>query len=265
VAGAELPSLPEQRDLILDAAASHDAVLVEGAGGVTVNLGTAFGLLDIAGQVREAGLPVTWILVARAGLGTLNHSSLTVRAIQHHGFAVHGIVIGSWPAEPGPAELYNRDDLVACTGVPVLGALPEGASVLRPSDFQTHAPGWINIKARTTPMAATPCQRHDGLGSGIDETPELPSKLSKDYAASAMYRLRTQQAGFELRLVPVGELRHDRGCTARCPVGGRALRGAAGPCRCSRSRQAAPGSVGASVLALTAMYLSAMTWLAMRA
>jgi dethiobiotin synthetase len=149
VAGAELPSLADQRDLILDAAASHDTVLVEGAGGVTVNLGTAFGLLDIAGHVRHAGLPVTWILVARAGLGTLNHSTLTARAIQHHGFAVHGIVIGSWPAEPGPAELYNRDDLVAYTGVPVLGALPERASALRPSDFQTNAPSWINIGVPT--------------------------------------------------------------------------------------------------------------------
>ena len=67
VAGAELPSLHDQRDLILDTAASHDTVLVEGAGGVAVNLGKAFGLLNIVGQVREAGLPVQWIIVpARA-------------------------------------------------------------------------------------------------------------------------------------------------------------------------------------------------------
>jgi dethiobiotin synthetase len=88
-------------------------VLVEGAGGVTVNLGQACGLLDIAGQVSQAGQPVTWIVVARAGLGTLNHATLTVQAIQHRGFTVHGIVIGSWPAEPGPAELYNRHDLAS--------------------------------------------------------------------------------------------------------------------------------------------------------
>jgi hypothetical protein len=63
--GAELPSPHDQRDLILDTAASHDAVLVEGAGGVAVNLGKAFGLLDIAGHVREAGLPVQWIIGPR--------------------------------------------------------------------------------------------------------------------------------------------------------------------------------------------------------
>lgn len=143
LAGAVLPSLHDQRNLILDAAARCDAVLVEGAGGITVHLGTAFGLLDIAGQVRQAGRPVTWIVVARAGLGTLNHATLTVQAIQRQGFAVHGIVIGSWPADPGPAELYNRDDLTSRTGIPVLGAVPEGAPALAPSDFQARAPGWI--------------------------------------------------------------------------------------------------------------------------
>jgi dethiobiotin synthetase len=155
VAGAEMPSLLEQRDLILDAAASHDAALVEGAGGVTVNLGKAFGLLDIAGQVRQAGLPVQWIVVARAGLGTLNHSTLTVRAIRDHGFCVQGIVIGSWPADPGPAELYNRDDLASYVGVPVLGAVCEGASALSPSDFQAHALGWIKIDCRPTERAVS--------------------------------------------------------------------------------------------------------------
>ena len=83
---------------------------------------------------------------ARAGLGTLNHSRLTVRAIQDRGFAVQGVVIGSWPADPGPAERHNRDDdLVAHTGVPVLGAVPEGAAALPPADFRTRAAGWIKL------------------------------------------------------------------------------------------------------------------------
>ena len=150
VAGVELPSLRDQRDLVLDAATNHDAVLVEGAGGVTVNLGKAFGLLDIASQVSEAGQPVEWIVVARAGLGTLNHSNLTVWAIQNRGFFVQGIVIGSWPVDPGLAELHNRDDLAFHTGVPVLGAVPEGASALSPSDFQAQAPDWIKTDGRPT-------------------------------------------------------------------------------------------------------------------
>jgi len=153
VAGVELPGLGDQAGLILDAAASHDAVLVEGAGGVTVHLGRACTLLDIAGQVRRAGPPVTWIVVARAGLGTLNHANLTVRAIQDRGFAVHGMIIGSWPADPGPAELYNRHDLASHAGVPVLGAVPEGAAALPPPDFQARAPGWIQTDSRPAERA----------------------------------------------------------------------------------------------------------------
>jgi dethiobiotin synthetase len=83
--------------------------------------------------------------VARAGLGTLNHAALTVGAIRDRRFAVHGIVIGSWPAEPGPAERYNRHDLTVYAGVPVLGAIPQGASALPPAQFQAQAPSWIEI------------------------------------------------------------------------------------------------------------------------
>ena len=102
VAGVELPGLGDQRDLVLAAAASHDTVLVEGAGGVTVNLGQAFSLLDIAGQICQAGPPVTWIVVARAGLGTLNHSNLTVRAIQQRGSPC--TASSSVPGRPNPGQ-----------------------------------------------------------------------------------------------------------------------------------------------------------------
>jgi dethiobiotin synthetase len=146
VAGVDLPGLPDQAGLILRAAAVRDDVLVEGAGGITVNLGRAFGLLELADQICAAGQPVAWIVVARAGLGTLNHSKLTVRAIQDRGFAVQGVVIGSWPADPGPAERHNRDDdLASHTGVPVLGAVPEGAAALPPADFQARAADWIRL------------------------------------------------------------------------------------------------------------------------
>jgi dethiobiotin synthase len=142
VAGVELPSLCDQRDLVLGAAARHDAVLVEGSGGVTVHLGKAFTILDLAQHVA-ADHRVEWVVVARAGLGTLNHSTLTVWAIQDRGFVVQGIVIGSWPADPGLAELHNRDDLSRHTGVPLLGAVPEGAGLLNPKVFRGQAESWI--------------------------------------------------------------------------------------------------------------------------
>jgi dethiobiotin synthetase len=143
IAGVELPGLCDQRDLVLDAAADHDVVLVEGAGGVTVNLGKAFSLLDVATMVQDTGQRLEFIVVARAGLGTLNHTNLTVWAIQQRGFYVQGIVIGSWPNDPGLAELHNRNDLSRHSGVPVLGAIPEGAGSLDPAAFRAQAPDWI--------------------------------------------------------------------------------------------------------------------------
>jgi len=46
-----------------------------------------------------------------------------------------GVVIGAWPAVPGLAECCNLADLPAVTGVPLLGAVPEGAGDLAPAAF----------------------------------------------------------------------------------------------------------------------------------
>ena len=93
-------------------------VVIEGAGGLLVNFGGGT-IADVA-ALLEAPL----IVVARAGLGTLNHTALTVEAIRNRGLHLLGLVIGSWPAEPGLAERCNLDDLA--TIAPVLGKLPEG-------------------------------------------------------------------------------------------------------------------------------------------
>ena len=112
--------------------------LVEGAGGVLVRLGTGLTVLDLA---RSLDAPV--IVVARAGLGTLSDTELTVRAIEAAGLRCAGIVIGSWPADPDLAERCNLEDLPRLTGVPVLGRVPAGAGALSPAEFGRRAPGWF--------------------------------------------------------------------------------------------------------------------------
>ncbi len=140
--GVTLPGICEQRDLILDAARSND-VLVEGAGGVLVPLGESWDLLDLAAAVVHAGTPVGFLVVARAGLGTLNHTTLTVQAIQSRGLDVLGVLIGSWPTQPDLAARQNLLDLPLMTGVPVLGRIPEGAGTLDASGFTAAAAGWL--------------------------------------------------------------------------------------------------------------------------
>ncbi|RNL79414.1 dethiobiotin synthase [Nocardioides marmorisolisilvae] len=142
--GATLPGLADQRDAILTAAESHD-VLVEGAGGVLVPVGEAWNLLDLAQTVAHAGTEVGFVVVARAGLGTLNHSVLTVQAIQHRSLTVLGVLIGSWPEQPDLAAEQNLLDLPLITGVPLLGRIPAGVGALDGPTFAAAAPEWLTL------------------------------------------------------------------------------------------------------------------------
>jgi dethiobiotin synthetase len=98
-------------------------VVIEGAGGLLVRFGGGT-IADVA-----ALLDAPLIVVARAGLGTLNHTALTVEAIERRGLRCLGVVIGSWPAEPDLASLCNLEDLARIA--PILGKLDEGATDLR--------------------------------------------------------------------------------------------------------------------------------------
>lgn len=112
--------------------------LVEGAGGLLVRLGTDLTILDLA-----ADLDAPLVVVARAGLGTLSDTELTVREIEAAGLRCAGIVIGAWPTEPTLAVRCNLDDLPRLTGVPVLGRVPSGAGSLPPGEFIRRAPEWF--------------------------------------------------------------------------------------------------------------------------
>ena len=94
--------------------ADADLVLVEGAGGLLVRYDPAGGTIaDLAGMLDAPVLVVT-----TAGLGTLNHTALTLEALSTRRLAAAGVVIGAWPAEPGPAERANLTDLAVIAGQP---------------------------------------------------------------------------------------------------------------------------------------------------
>ncbi|MFT3715413.1 MAG: dethiobiotin synthase [Gordonia sp. (in: high G+C Gram-positive bacteria)] len=117
--------------------AAADLVLVEGAGGVLVRLAPDLTIIDLA-----ADLDAPVIVVTDPGLGSLNHTELTVRALTDRGLDVAGLVLGSWPARPDLAMTCNRDDLPRLTGRPILGAVPAGAGALAAGRFRAEAPGW---------------------------------------------------------------------------------------------------------------------------
>ncbi|MGC5039599.1 MULTISPECIES: dethiobiotin synthase [unclassified Streptomyces] len=120
-------------------ATEHDLVLVEGAGGLLVRFDAVGGTLADAAGLLSA--PV--LVVAQAGLGTLNTTELTARELRHRGLDLAGIVIGSWPAEPDLAARCNLADLPDVARAPLLGSVPAGSAGLSPAVFRAAAPHWL--------------------------------------------------------------------------------------------------------------------------
>jgi dethiobiotin synthetase len=127
-AGMALPT----RDELVGSVAAVDAklTLVEGAGGLLVELGAdGVTLRDLA---RDLAAPV--LVVVSPGLGTLNHTTLTLEALAAQDIPCAGLVIGAWPREPGIAEVGNRD---ALAGLAELRAvLPAGAGAVSAAEFE---------------------------------------------------------------------------------------------------------------------------------
>ncbi|MEV8566432.1 dethiobiotin synthase [Streptomyces sp. NPDC051322] len=120
-------------------ATEHDLVLVEGAGGLLVRFDDEGGTLAEAAALLGAPM----LVVAPAGLGTLNATALTAEALRARGLQCAGVVVGSWPAAPGLAARCNLTDLPVVAGAPLLGAVPEGAGALSPADFRDRATSWL--------------------------------------------------------------------------------------------------------------------------
>ncbi|MFI8998716.1 dethiobiotin synthase [Streptomyces sp. NPDC053542] len=120
-------------------ATEHDVVLVEGAGGLLVRFDeTGATLADAA---KALGAPM--LMVAQAGLGTLNATALTALALRTAGIETPGVVIGSWPAEPDLASRCNIEDLPEAAGAPLLGLVPAGSGALPPARFRAQARSWL--------------------------------------------------------------------------------------------------------------------------
>jgi dethiobiotin synthetase len=141
-AGLPLPTRAELLTEIRAADAPDRLTLVEGAGGLLVELGAdGLTLRDLA---VELSAPV--LIVVAPGLGTLNHTVLTLEALAAKGVSCAGLIIGSWPAQPGAAEVSNRGALAELA--PVRAALPAGAGSLSAADFATLSvpafdPAWV--------------------------------------------------------------------------------------------------------------------------
>jgi dethiobiotin synthetase len=94
-------------------------LICEGVGGLLVPLTESYSVRDLAVDLQ---LPL--IVVARTGLGTINHTLLTVEAARAAGLHVAGIVMTPWPEHPEPIERSNWATIERLSGVPVSGLPP---------------------------------------------------------------------------------------------------------------------------------------------
>jgi dethiobiotin synthetase len=107
---AELSGEPIDPDRLraaaLDDTEDSDLLVCEGVGGFLVPLTADYLVRDLA---HDLGLPV--LVVAPPGLGTINHTLLTVEAVRGAGLDVGGVVLNPWPQEPSPLELSNLETI----------------------------------------------------------------------------------------------------------------------------------------------------------
>lgn len=99
---------------ILAAGADGDLLVVEGVGGLLVPLSDGY---DVRRLARSLRLPL--LIAARPGLGTINHTLLTLEAARSAGLEVTAVVLTPWPESPGVIETSNRATIAALGGVAV--------------------------------------------------------------------------------------------------------------------------------------------------
>lgn len=127
-----------------------DFLLVEGAGGLLVPLGAGKTIADLA---MTLSFPL--LIVARPGLGTINHTLLTIEVARARGLAIRGVIFSAADAGIDPARMAsNAEEIHKASGIPVLGALP-------------HLP------AAPLQLLATACDASPGLASLLQSAPAL--------------------------------------------------------------------------------------------
>lgn len=146
-AGSALPTRDQLLELVRGLDRPGRLTLVEGAGGLLVELADqGVTLRDIAVELGAAAL-----VAVSAQLGTLNHTALTLESLAAQRVSCAGLVIGSWPARSGLAETSNRSALAGLA--PVRAALPAGAGSLDAADFaalsaQAFDRDWVSTLVR---------------------------------------------------------------------------------------------------------------------
>jgi dethiobiotin synthetase len=132
------------------ALARQGTLIVEGVGGLLVPFAEDFAVRDLA---VELGLPL--LIAARPGLGTINHTLLTLQAARAAGLQVRAVVLTPWPTQPSAMERSNRETVARIGEVEVVGLAPASAdrSELARAGARLPWRQWLTIQHRLPPQA----------------------------------------------------------------------------------------------------------------
>jgi dethiobiotin synthetase len=148
MAGEQIEPLALAREA-RERAEKADALVCEGIGGLMVPLAGGFVVRDLA---VELDLPL--VIAAQTGLGTINHTLLTIEAARAAGLTVTGVVLTPWPSEPDEIERSNRETIQRLGDVKV-HVLPE----TRPDEVadagaELPVDEWLEVAENTPPDIA---------------------------------------------------------------------------------------------------------------
>ena len=137
-AGGGSPSSDSQADGTSSPRRAPPTLICEGVGGLLVPLTPTYSVRDLA---VDLALPL--VVVARTGLGTINHTLLTVEAARSAGLNVTGIVMTPWPDDPEPIELSNRATVERLSGIAVSGLPPATPGTLAVAGAALPLDDWL--------------------------------------------------------------------------------------------------------------------------
>ena len=93
---------------------TNNALIVEGAGGLMVPLNNEFLIIDL---IKKLNMEV--VLVSRNYLGSINHTLLSIHALQNYGIPIRGIIFN------GIEDIYSKDFILQSSKLELLGHIPE--------------------------------------------------------------------------------------------------------------------------------------------
>jgi dethiobiotin synthetase len=128
-----------------------DAIVCEGVGGILVPLTPGYLVRDLA---VELDLPL--VIAARPGLGTINHTLLTIEAARAVGLDVAAVVITPWPADPDEMTRSNRATIERFGSVDVIGLAPTDPDSLAEAGAKLPLDEWLGASGPATDLPMAP-------------------------------------------------------------------------------------------------------------